>query len=220
MIITIHKEGRRIVFFSILTLALINIFLYVIASAGLFHFIFTLVSLLVIAFILRFFRKPLRTLPDNKDILYSPADGKIVAIEEVFEDEYFKTKKLQVSIFMSVWDVHINWFPAVSKVKYFRYHPGKYLVARHPKSSELNERTSIVVSTHNDSEILLRQIAGYVARRVISYAREGMEYRFGDELGFIRFGSRVDVFLPPGTQIFVKIGDKVSGLLSPLALLK
>jgi phosphatidylserine decarboxylase len=178
------------------------------------------VSLLLMLFILRFFRKPNR---DNEFIdgyIYSPCDGKVVVVEETNEGEYFKDTRIQVSIFMSVWNVHINWFPASGIIKFFRYHPGKYLVARHPKSSSLNERTSIVLETKSGIEILFRQIAGFVARRVVSYAKEGATVNLNDELGFIKFGSRVDIFLPPGTEVLVKPGQSVKGLNDKIAQLK
>ena len=220
MRIPIHKEGWKIIFQTVLLLFIVNFLFYILNINPAIAYSFSIISILLIIFVLRFFRRPWRKIPDDPDILYAPADGKIVTIEEVFENEYFKTNKLQVSIFMSVWNVHINWIPVNSIVKYFRYHPGKYLVARHPKSSELNERTSIVLSTDKGTDILLRQIAGYVARRVICYAREGKEFQVGNELGFIRFGSRVDIFLPPGTPLLIKPGDKVKGLISQLAMLK
>jgi phosphatidylserine decarboxylase len=149
----------------------------------------------------------------------SPADGKIVAIEEVFEPEYFKEKRIQVSVFMSPNNVHVNWAPISGTVRFMKYHPGKYLVAWHPKSSTDNERTSIVIENHSGVEILLRQIAGALARRIVCYAREGNSIRQGDEFGFIKFGSRVDIFLPLNAEIEVSIGQKVSGKQTVIAFI-
>ena len=173
-------------------------------------------SLLLWLFILRFFRDPKRTVP-QEGFIYSPADGKVVVVEETTESEYFKDNRIQVSIFMSVWNVHINWYPAAGMLSYYKYHPGKYLLAHHPKSSTLNERNSLVIKTTHGTEMLVRQIAGIVARRIISYATEGKSVKLGDEMGFIRFGSRVDIFFPVGTEILVIPGQHVRGLITPLA---
>ena len=173
-------------------------------------------SLLLWLFILRFFRDPKRDVP-REGFIYAPADGKVVVIEETTESEYFKDERIQVSIFMSVWNVHINWYPAAGELSYYQYHPGKYLVARHPKSSTLNERNTLVIKTTRGTEMLIRQIAGIVARRIISYAAPGKSVKLGDEMGFIRFGSRVDIFFPVGTEILVKPGQHVRGLITPLA---
>ena len=218
MKIRIHHEGYRIIMILTLLLAIINLFTGYFSGPGSFFFWVVLAaSLLLMLFILRFFRKPDRQTLHDEGVLYSPADGTVVAIEETVEDEYFMDKRLQVSIFMSVWDVHINWYPTAGLVRFFKYHPGKYLVARHPKSSTLNERTSVVLETKNRQEILFRQIAGFVARRVVCYAREKQPVLAKDELGFIKFGSRVDLFLPPGTEVLVKLGQKVRGNVTPVA---
>lgn len=155
-------------------------------------------------------------MPDE-NLIFSPADGTVVNIKEVCEPEYFRDKRLLVSVFMSVWNVHINWYPLTGIVKYFRYHPGKYLVAWHPKSSELNERTSVVLLDSKEREILVRQIAGIVARRIVYYPEEGMNVQAGEEMGFIKFGSRLDVYLPLSAKILVKHKDKVKGKSTPLA---
>jgi phosphatidylserine decarboxylase len=216
----IHKEGYRIVVISAIILLLINVAaLFEVNGNTTVRIILAVFSILIFVFILRFFRKPAIVLKQNSDVVYSPADGVIVAVEEVFEPEYFKDQRIQVSVFMSVWNVHINWYPVSGKVKYVKYHPGKYLVARHPKSSSLNERTSIVISTSNNTDVLIRQIAGYVARRVIYYPQENQEVKSGEELGFIRFGSRVDVFLPLGTKILAKPGQVVRGCISEIAVI-
>ena len=168
-----------------------------------------LIMLIPTVFILFFFRNPERiTNAESGDIL-SPADGKVVVIEEAEEKEYFKDLRLQVSIFMSAFNVHSNRYPVSGKVKWVGYHPGRYIVAWHPKSSELNERSSIVIETENGREILVRQIAGAVARRIKTYAKENQVVEQGDELGFIKFGSRVDIFLPLGTEIEIPILQQV-----------
>jgi phosphatidylserine decarboxylase len=140
-----------------------------------------------------------------------------MVVESVTENEFFNDERIQISIFMSVWNVHINWYPVSGKVIYYKYHPGKYLVARYPKSSVLNERNTVVIDNPNTGKILVRQIAGAVARRIVSYVQDQKIVLQGEELGFIRFGSRVDLFLSPDTQILVKPGDSVRGLLSPVA---
>lgn len=220
MKIRIHKEGRKIVLITFLILILLYLISYRFFSNPVFNSLIALVFLGILIFFLRFFRVPVRIPTEKENLIFSAADGKVVAVEEVMENEYFHDKRIQVSVFMSVWNVHINWFPVKSKVKYFKYHPGKYLVARHPKSSDLNERTSIVIEIPDSNEILIRQIAGFVARRIICYAVEEKEYSAGDELGFIKFGSRVDFFLPLDSEIFVKPGDHVKGITHPIALLK
>jgi len=187
--IRIHKEGRLI--FAIISS--LFIFLGIILSILLANTLWLLIPilflfLLFIIFVARFFRVPERKTVFNDDLVYSPADGKIVVIEETIESEYFNDKRLQVSVFMSVWDVHINFFPFKGKVKYFKYHPGKFLLAIHPKSSTLNERTSVVIENQKNTPVLLRQIAGAVARRIVCYAKQGNTFNTGEELGFIKFG--------------------------------
>jgi len=156
-----------------------------------------------------FFRMPEREVEPDPVLVYSPADGEVVVIEETFENEYFRDNRLQISIFMSPLNMHSNKYPISGKVKYVRYHPGKKIVAWHPKSSELNERSTIVVESENGTEIMIRQIAGAVARRIVTYSKEGDIVRQGDELGFIKFGSRVDVFLPAGTLAEVPLMEQV-----------
>jgi phosphatidylserine decarboxylase len=214
--IRLHREGIRIVTISTL-MAIALVAMLSMIQVPLWIFL-TLSGGLTIALIIiyRFFRDPKRQYVINQDAIIAPADGVIVAIEEVAETEYFNETRKVVSIFMSIHNVHINWFPISGTVKYFKYHPGKYLLARHPKSSELNERTSIVIG-NDKQEILVRQIAGYVARRIICYAGEGRKVKQSHELGFIRFGSRVDIFLPPETQLKLKIGDKTIGGVSEIA---
>ena len=168
-------------------------------------------SLLFFLVVLQFFRNPQRLVPvEDDNLVYAPADGKVVVIEEAVEAEYFKDKRLQVSIFMSPVNVHVNRNPVGGTVTYNKYHPGKYLVAWHPKSSTENERTTVVIN-NGDTEILLRQIAGALAKRIKNYLEVGQEVRQGEDFGFIKFGSRVDVFLPLGTQIEVALNQKVKG---------
>ncbi len=217
---TIHKEGRKIVALFFFSLLVINLLVYFLISK---HFLVTwclgIASILFFLFIVRFFRKPNRKIRVEDGVIYAPADGKVLVIEETEEEEYFKDKRIQVSIFMSVWNVHINWFPITGLIKYYKYHPGQFLMARVPKSSTLNERTTVVLEDKDKKEILVRQIAGIVARRIICYAKEGNQVNQNSEMGFIRFGSRVDVFLPLDAKVEVKLGDKTKGTGTILARL-
>jgi phosphatidylserine decarboxylase len=206
----IHKEGYRVIIVAAGILVVANGLLAVF-SGWLALVIVSFISLLFLLFVMRFFRIPQRKFVTDENAVISPADGQIVVIEKTNEEEYFKGERLQISVFMSIWDVHINWFPVGGIIKYFRYHPGKYLVARYPKSSNLNERTSVVLEDENGRELLVRQIAGAVARRIITYAPEGSEVKQSEEMGFIRFGSRLDVFLPSGASVKVKKGEFVKG---------
>ncbi|MCB0522882.1 MAG: phosphatidylserine decarboxylase family protein [Saprospiraceae bacterium] len=206
----IHKEGYLILAFSALVLALLDfiIFQYI-------HIAFWPVLVLSVVFyglILQFFRNPVRTIPSADDtVVYAPADGRVCVIEEADEDEYFHQKRLQISIFMSPLNVHVNRNPVTGLVRYFRYHPGKYLVAWHPKSSTENERTTVVYQLPGKTEILMRQIAGAVARRIKWYVKEGDEVSQGQDMGFIKFGSRVDLFLPIGSKVEVTMDQQVKG---------
>ena len=175
---------------------------------------------ILLILILQFFRNPTRKAAGNIEEIVSPVDGKVVVIEEVFEKEYFKEKRLQVSIFMSPLNVHVTRYPAGGEVVYSKYHPGKYLVAWHPKASEENERTTVVVRSTTFGDVLYRQIAGALAKRIVNYAKEGETVVQGDDSGFIKFGSRVDVFLPLDTPIAVKLNQKVKGAQSVIATLK
>ena len=169
------------------------------------------ISLVFFLIVLQFFRNPSRLVPvEDNSIVYAPADGKVVVIEETQETEYFKDKRLQVSIFMSPVNVHVNRNPIGGEVTYNKYHPGKYLVAWHPKSSTENERTTVVIN-NGDTEILLRQIAGALAKRIKNYLEVGQSVRQGEDFGFIKFGSRVDIFLPLGTKLDVDLNQKVKG---------
>jgi phosphatidylserine decarboxylase len=168
--------------------------------------------------VLNFFRNPVRTIPKPDDhLVYAAADGKIVVIEQVEEPEYFKDSRLMVSIFMNPLDVHCNRYPVSGKVLYAKYHPGEYLVAWHPKASTLNERSTVVVETPQGQSVLIRQIAGALARRICLYAQAGQTARQGEDLGFIKFGSRVDLYLPTDAKVQVQIGQKVKGNLDVIA---
>lgn len=213
----IHHEGYKIIILSIILLALFNL--------GVFYFLPNLltiagvVSLILFFLVLQFFRNPRREiLLADDNVVYAPADGKIVVIEETNENEYFQDKRLQVSIFMSPTNVHVNRNPISGTVNYFKYHPGKYLVAWHPKSSDENERTTTVIS-NGDSEILMRQIAGALAKRIVNYLEIGDEVKQGADMGFIKFGSRVDLFLPLDAKIEIEKGEKVKGNLTVIARL-
>jgi len=176
-------------------------------------------SVVLLILVLQFFRNPKRETQPNEKHIISPVDGKVVVIEEVYEKEYFKDQRLQVSIFMSPLNVHVTRYAIGGSVVFSKYHPGKYLVAWHPKSSELNERTTVVLENKTAGQILYRQIAGAVARRIVNYAKVGDQVEQGADAGFIKFGSRVDVFLPIGTKINVKIDQKVKGGVDSIALL-
>lgn len=175
------------------------------------------ISILLFFLVIQFFRNPKRNTIANDVHVLAPVDGKVVVIEEVFESEYFKDERLMISVFMSPINVHVTRHPVSGKVKYSKYHPGKYLVAWHPKASEENERTTVVVENKKAGEILYRQIAGALAKRIVNYAKVGDDVIQGTDSGFIKFGSRVDVFLPLGTDINVKLNQKVKGGLTVLA---
>lgn len=205
----IHKEGHKIIISFFLILVLLNCLIYWFLHDQL--LLSSCISAVLFLLVLQFFRNPRREImvADN-NLVYAPADGKIVVIEEAHEGEYFNDKRLQVSIFMSPTNVHVNRNPVSGTVNYFRYHPGKYLVAWHPKSSTENERTTLVIDNGED-EVLLRQIAGAVAKRIVAYVHEGDQVHQGKDFGFIKFGSRVDLFLPLDAKIEVSMGQKVKG---------
>ena len=227
----IHKEGTPTIIITILFIALLNAVIYFLGGNEIVRWTGYIVSAVLLYIILQFFRNPSRKTPVNDKHIISPADGKVVVIEEVMEDEYFHDKRLQVSIFMSPFNVHVNRYPISGKIAYYKYHPGKYLVAWHPKSSTENERTTVVVSPLSlgrgpaspagraGGEVLFRQIAGALARRIVFYGKENEAVEQGDQCGFIKFGSRVDIFLPLGTKLNVKLSDVVSGGESVIAML-
>tara|TARA_Y200000002_G_scaffold132314_1_gene109121 strand:+ start:115 stop:765 length:651 start_codon:yes stop_codon:yes gene_type:complete len=206
-----HKEGHLIILYTFLLIALITVLVDFFIENQILKYILQIFCLLTLILILQFFRNPKRKFNLNPEKVLSPVDGKIVAIEEVFENEYFNDKRLQVSIFMSPINVHVTRYPVGGEVLYSKYHPGKYLVAWHPKSSEKNERTTIVINNKNIGKILYRQIAGLLARRIVNYAKVEENVIQGNDAGFIKFGSRVDLFLPLDTKINVKINQNVKG---------
>jgi len=212
----IHKEGRKIITVSATITGVIIFFLFFFLPLA-----WSLPLLLPILFffslIVRFFRVPERITTSNDKAIFSGADGTVVAIEEVFEDEYYKEPRKLVSVFMSIYNVHINWFPITGEVLYQKYHPGKFLVAWHPKSSVDNERTTVVVGTSIRHSILVRQIAGAVARRIVCYPHKGDKAIQNQEMGFIKFGSRIDHFLPIDAEIKVELNQKVVGSQTILA---
>jgi phosphatidylserine decarboxylase len=212
-----HKEGYASLFLVLVFSAIITFIAHhFFPTFALAHWFAYLLSGFLIITILQFFRNPGRTFTLGDNLIIAPADGKVVVIEETTEGEYFKDKRLQVSIFMSPINVHVNRYPIGGNVKFFKYHPGKFLAAWEPKSSTDNERTTVVVEHKNGKQILFRQIAGALARRIVWYCKEGDVASQGQEMGFIKFGSRVDLFLPLGTKLNIKIGDVVKGSQSVL----
>jgi len=209
---TFHKEGYT-------SLALCVLFIFVLNAVIQFYYpqafalkwIIYILSALLFIIIVQFFRSPSFTITTDEKTVLCPADGKVVVIEETEEGEFFKDKRIQVSVFMSPVNVHVNRNPIGGVVKYFKYHPGKYLVAWHPKSSTENERTTVVIENSKGTAVLFRQIAGAMARRIVWYVKEGDKVDQGAQFGFIKFGSRVDIFLPLGTKINVNIGEVVKG---------
>jgi phosphatidylserine decarboxylase len=209
---TIHKEGRAILFISLIVLFGINwAVMYYYPNSVPVQNTAIVLSIVVYLLILQFFRNPIFQISKNETQVLAPADGKIVVIEDTEETEYLKSKRKQISIFMSPLNVHVNRMPVGGTITYYRYHAGKYLAAWHPKSSTENERTTVVARMANGTEILFRQIAGAVARRIRCYVKEGQPVDQGQEFGFIKFGSRVDVFVPVNAKVTVKIGDVTKG---------
>lgn len=207
-----HKEGYASLFIVLLFSAIITFIAHwFFPTFAIAHWFAYLLSGFLIITILQFFRDPKRQFTLGDNLIIAPADGKVVVIEETTEGEYFKDKRLQVSIFMSPINVHINRYPIAGVVSFFKYHPGKFLAAWEPKSSTDNERTTVVVKHQKGTEILFRQIAGALARRIVWYCKEGDKAEQCGQMGFIKFGSRVDLFLPVGTKLNVKIGDVVKG---------
>lgn len=212
-----HKEGHKIIVITFIIIT--TIFIVVNKWVAIEWLRFTLfgIALVLLYLILQFFRNPKRPIILNNEQVLSPVDGKVVVIEEVYEKEYFKDKRIQVSVFMSPLNVHVTRFPVGGKVIFSKYHPGKYLVAWHPKASEENERTTVVVKNDNFGAVLHRQIAGALAKRIINYAKEDKNIEQASESGFIKFGSRVDVFLPLDAKINVSLNQKVTGGITVLA---
>lgn len=217
----LHREGNTIMITTGVVLLALNLlaYFYLFSDNSTAIVLLAVTSLILFILIVQFFRIPNRQLTLGELQVIAPADGKVVVIEETTENEYFQDRRRQVSIFMSPLNVHVNRNPVSGIIRYFKYFPGKYLVAWHPKSSTENERTTVVIQVANGAEVLLRQIAGAVARRIIWYVKEGQPVRQGEEFGFIKFGSRVDVFLPLDAEINVKIGDVTKGGVTVIAKL-
>ena len=206
-----HKEGTPSILLGTTFTAVVLLLSDYLISTNWIKMTLQIATLVFLIIILQFFRNPKRTVILNENQILAPVDGKVVVIEEVYEGEYFKDKRLQISIFMSPINVHVTRYGLSGIVKFSKYHPGKFLVAWHPKASEENERTTVVINNRVYGEILYRQIAGALARRIVNYAQEGMRVVQGKDAGFIKFGSRVDIYLPLGTEVNVKLGDKAIG---------
>ncbi|HWR99692.1 MAG TPA: phosphatidylserine decarboxylase family protein [Prolixibacteraceae bacterium] len=212
----LHKEGYKIVFIAVIIWLTIN---YLVGLTGetVFRVFILLSTLPILILTIRFFRYPRRNIISSPNSVLSPADGTIVAIEETTENEYFKDRRLQVSVFMSVYNVHINWNPVPGEITWFKHHRGHFMAAYLPKSSTMNERATTVIRMADGKEVLVRQIAGAVAKRIITYSTVGKKVTQKDELGFIRFGSRVDIYLPLGTKVNVELCQEVTGSQTILA---
>lgn len=213
-----HREGTVIMLTTFLLMLGINLVVYWLLP-GVFLAFSIPVTVVFMILVMQFFRVPKRIITQDNDLVVSPCDGKVVVIEEITETEYLKDKRIQISIFMSPLNVHINWYPISGIVKYFKYHKGKFLVAWHPKSSTDNERTTVVVENDNGIPVLFRQIAGAVARRIVCYSTPETQVSQSTEFGFIKFGSRVDIFLPLGSEIKINLEEKVVGSKTVLAVL-
>ncbi len=220
----INKEGYTIIFTSAVVFIALWLGFYKLISnytnTGTLMWFGTIVLLLFWLFIVGFFREPRRVLIHDEELIFSPCDGRVVVTEAVYENEYLKEEMIQISIFMSVTNVHINWLPVGGVVEYFKYHPGRFLVAWHPKSSTENERTTTVIKTANDEKVLFRQVAGLIARRIVSYMKVGSTVKQNKISGFIKFGSRLDVLIPKDCELLVEIGDRVVGSQTPIARFK
>ncbi|MCU4189111.1 phosphatidylserine decarboxylase family protein [Flavobacterium sp. HXWNR29] len=206
-----HKEGSKLIFITLLLVVGIIFLADAFVSIEWLRTLLFVFAIVILVLVLQFFRNPTRVADNSDNHILAPVDGKVVVIEEVYEPEYFKDKRLMVSIFMSPINVHVTRYALNGIVKYSKYHPGKYLVAWHPKASEENERTTVVINNRVYGEVMYRQIAGALARRIVNYAQEGMRVVQGKDAGFIKFGSRVDLYLPLGTEVNVKIGEKAIG---------
>lgn len=216
----IHKEGYNIIAVAFIIASVVVLASYWLLGWGVFTKVLSGVAFVIFALVVRFFRVPKRMLVVDKDMVVAPCDGKVVQVREVVEDEYLNTKCIQISVFMSVFNVHVNYYPVGGKILYSKHHQGAYIVASYPKASEKNERTSIVVETVSGTKVLFRQIAGYIARRIVCYAQPGDQAQQCSQVGFIKFGSRMDVFLPLGSEVSVKVGDNVRACETVMAKLK
>jgi len=220
MRIRIHREGWDLLILSLLFLVVLDILLWVVAPKGIFLSVFAATSVIYLLLV-NFFRCPKRIYAgETKNVVLTPADGKVVVIEEVMENEYFHDKRLQISVFMTPFNVHANWYPVNGKVKYVTHHEGRFQGAYLPKSSTENERSTIVIETEEGVEILVRQVAGALARRIVTYSDIDDDCRINEFLGFIKFGSRLDIYLPVGSDVLVNLDQKVTGNVTQIARLK
>lgn len=216
----VHREGTGILLTLFTVLFIVNVGLYHWLGTTICFYSVLTISTIIFLLVLNFFRSPFRRFPyDSEGLVIAPSDGVVVAIEEVMEKEYFGDKRLQISIFMSVFNVHANWFPVNGTVKHVSHQNGRFMAAYLPKSSTENERSTVVITTKKGVDVLARQIAGALARRIVTYAKEGEKCHVDEQLGFIKFGSRVDVFLPIGTEVLVEMDQKVTGNQTPIARL-
>ena len=216
----VHKEGTGLLLTLFTVLFVVNVALYHTVGKGVLFYSVATVSTILFLLILNFFRSPFRRFPyDSEGLVIAPADGTIVAIEEVMENEILHRKCLQISIFMSVFIVHANWFPVNGTVKHVSHNNGRFMAAYLPKSSTENERSAVVITTKNGVDVLARQIAGALARRIVTYAKVGEKCHVDEQMGFIKFGSRVDVYLPVGTEVLIEMDQKVTGNQTPIARL-
>lgn len=217
----IHREGLNIIFVLLFILLAFNVPAYLFIEYKVIPIVFIVISSVLFLLVVNFFRSPRRHYKgEQKDTVLSSADGVVVALEEVYEDECLHSNCIQVSVFMSVFNVHANWIPVNGVVKYVKHHNGRFLAAYLPKSSTENERSSVVISTPSGHDVLVRQIAGAVARRIVTYVEPGEDVNVEEHMGFIKFGSRIDIYLPLDSEILVKLGDKTVGGMTPIARLK
>jgi phosphatidylserine decarboxylase len=221
MRVKIHHEGQNIIFVLLFILLAINIPAYIFIDYRPIPIIIIVLSAITFLLVVNFFRLPRRHFRgEQENAVVSSVDGKVVALEEVYEDEYLHKNVIQLSVFMSIFNVHANWVPVKGTVKYVKHHSGRFLAAYLPKSSNENERSTVVITAHNGDDILMRQIAGAIARRIVTYVNPGDEVDLDEQVGFIKFGSRVDIYLPLDTEILVKLGDKTWGGVTQVARLK
>ncbi len=217
----VHKEGTGLLLTLFTIIFIVNVTLYHTAGKGELFYSVALITSLFFLLVLNFFRSPARRFPyDSEGLVIAPADGTIVAIEEVMENEILHRRCLQISIFMSIFNVHANWFPVNGTVKHVSHNNGRFMAAYLPKSSTENERSTIIITTRNGVDVLTRQIAGAIAKRIVTYAKPGDKCHVDEQMGFIKFGSRVDVYLPVDTEILVEMDQKVTGNQTPIARLK
>ena len=218
----INKEGHKIIAISGLICLVLWCMIYYFHSHSEAALLITSTVILLTfwLFIVAFFREPRRVKIHDSDLVFSPCDGRVVVTEVVYEDEYIKEDMLQISIFMSVTNIHMNWMPVAGEVEYYKYHPGRFLIAWHPKSSTENERTTTVVKLDDGNRVLFRQVAGLIARRIVSYIKVGDKVNQNDVFGFIKFGSRIDVLVPKNSEPLVEIGDPVVGSQTPIVRLR